>query len=121
MNFVLLMNHPEQPGNGRHAEQEGEPEDIFQWVPDDLLPRLGAGDADLGASGVRWDTLYATAANLSGDLSLTGGDITGANSEAIDIGEATNDEIQFSLGGNVEFSFALDTGNPAIQITDAKP
>ncbi|MFH1098651.1 MAG: hypothetical protein V1723_01885, partial [Candidatus Uhrbacteria bacterium] len=52
------------------------------------------------------------------DLSLAGGDITGANSEAIDIGEATNDEIQFTIGGNAELQFALDASNPTIQFTD---
>jgi hypothetical protein len=43
---------------------------------DDFLPQLGAGDADIGATGTRWDTVFATAGNFSGtatvgDLSCT--------------------------------------------------
>ncbi|MBI4280888.1 S-layer family protein [Candidatus Uhrbacteria bacterium] len=54
----------------------------------------------------------------AGDMTIAGGDLTGANSEAIDLGEATNNEIQFTIGGNVEYQFALDGANPSIQITD---
>lgn len=38
-------------------------------------------------------------AYLASDLTVAGGDITGANGEAIDIGEATNDYITFTVNG----------------------
>jgi|GEM_PF-1965934 len=41
---------------------------------DDFLPQLGASDADIGASGTRWDTVFATAGNFSGTATV--GDLT---------------------------------------------
>ncbi|MFC1600685.1 beta strand repeat-containing protein, partial [Patescibacteria group bacterium] len=69
--------------------------------------------------------LYRSAASTlslgsDDDLVVPGADITGANSDSINIGGTTDDEIQFSLGGAVEYSFALDSGNPALQITDSE-
>jgi DNA-binding transcriptional MerR regulator len=39
---------------------------------DDLLPTLGAGDADIGASGTRWDNVYSTAGSFTGTLTADG-------------------------------------------------
>jgi hypothetical protein len=36
---------------------------------------------------------------FSGDLTVSGGDFTGSNSEALDIGETTDNEIQLTWGG----------------------
>ena len=37
---------------------------------DDLIPTLGAGNADIGATGTRWDNIYTVAANLTGNLTI---------------------------------------------------
>jgi hypothetical protein len=44
-------------------------------------------------------TTFSGAVTVTTDLTVTGGDITGANSEAIDIGEATDNYITFTASG----------------------
>lgn len=39
---------------------------------DDLLPTLGAGDADIGASGTRWDNIFSSAGSFTGTLTADG-------------------------------------------------
>jgi excisionase family DNA binding protein len=48
------------------------------------------------------------------DLTVTGGNITGANSESIDIGEAADGSITFAENGGKSITFDLDATNPAI-------
>jgi hypothetical protein len=37
---------------------------------DDLIPTLGAGDADIGAAGTRWDNIYGVTGNFSGTVTV---------------------------------------------------
>ena len=48
-------------------------------------------------------------ATVTGDLTATGGDITGANSAAIDLGEATSGAITFTAGAAGGFVFGTDS------------
>lgn len=38
---------------------------------DDLIPTLGAADADIGSSGARWDNIFAVAGNFSGTITAS--------------------------------------------------
>ncbi len=82
---------------------------------DDLFPTLGAGDADLGASGTRWDNLFAVAGNFSGNVDVASGvDITGAN---LTVG-ATNFVVTVG-SGNVDTQGTIQAGSGNITLTDA--
>ncbi len=82
---------------------------------DDLIPTLGAGDADLGASGTRWDNLFAVAGNFSGNVDVASGvDITGAN---LTVG-ATNFVVTVG-SGNVDTQGTIQAGSGNITLTDA--
>ncbi|MEK7854318.1 MAG: hypothetical protein AAB272_05200, partial [candidate division NC10 bacterium] len=52
--------------------------------------------------------LTAASTTFSGDITVTGGDITGANSATIDLGEAVSGALTFTAGGAGEFVFDTD-------------
>ena len=58
---------------------------------DDLIPTLGAGNADLGSTSARWDNLYAVAGDFSGNL---------ASNANTTLGDATSDTITFTGRAN---------------------
>ncbi len=53
---------------------------------DDFLPQLGAGSADVGATGTRWDNLFAVAGDFSG--TVTGADF--ACTDCLDFAELSD-------------------------------
>ncbi|MEK9133182.1 MAG: hypothetical protein AAB606_05790, partial [Patescibacteria group bacterium] len=95
----------------------------------------GTWSASTVASGIQFGTdanavsLYRSASDVlrTGDgltvdldLIVTGGDITGANSAAIDLGEATAGSITFTAGTTGDFVFTLDADTNA-QFTATSP
>ncbi len=83
---------------------------------DDLIPTLGAGDADIGASGTRWDNIFATAGDFSGTVTA----VDFACTDCLDFDEFANtmtvdETTEISLGGN-NFTYNLNgLGEFAIQ------
>ncbi len=72
---------------------------------DDFLPQLGAGSAEIGAAGTRWDTIYGVAGDFSGavsagSLSLTG-NLDMNNNFVLNIGDAGTD---FVAGGGLNLA-----------------
>ena len=96
---------------------------------DDLIPTLGAGSADIGASGTRWDNVYAAAGDFTG--TVTGNDF--ACTDCLDFTELSNsmsvDEattITNALAGNLTIDltstgdFVLAAGgNPRFTFNDS--
>ncbi len=67
--------------------------------------------------------LTAASTTFSGDITVTGGDITGANSESLDIGEAANGTISLNIDGttglNVGSTGISSIGNVAHTIVNS--
>jgi len=68
---------------------------------------IAASDTILTASGL---TTFNTSAILSfsGDITVSGGDVLGANSASIDLGEATTGALTFTAGTTGDFVFTAD-------------
>lgn len=65
--------------------------------------------ASANSQGLTIDSASNTVSlGASDDLSIPGGDLTGANSAAIDLGEATTGAITFTAGTTGDFVFSLD-------------
>ncbi len=78
---------------------------------DTILGGTTAGTNLIGFSNFTVTT--AGAGTFGTDLTVTGGDITGANLESIDIGEAVDNEITFTMGGAAEITMSTTALLPA--------
>jgi len=91
---------------------------------DDLIPTLGAGDADIGAVGARWDNVYAVGGDFSGTLAaatiqgnLAWGYITSQPNIVSSVDGVTNDEGDIDLIAGDNISITPDNPNNRITIS----